>query len=120
MAGQGAGGPLMKWLVVSTILQIVLVVAGHYSPAVLGMVPIVGTLIPLLVGLAYGMAAKISWGNAAWGGAVVGGVGALIGAAVSVMLGDSGMDAVMIATVAGLGAGLVGGLIGHAIAGRRP
>jgi hypothetical protein len=118
----GSQSPLVKWTVISAVLQIVLVVVGHFSPGVLKMVPIIGTLIPLIVGLFYAVAAKISWGNASWGGAVAGGVGALIGAVVNVALGDGGPEpakTVMIATVASLVAGLIGGLIGHAVAGRK-
>lgn len=112
-------GMAVKWIMIGTVLQVAMVITGHYVVSVANVFGILGTLIALVVGLLYAMDARISWGNAALGGALCGGLSALLGIVVSWLLGDVLASILLLGTVSGLVAGGIGGLIGHGVAGRR-
>lgn len=109
---------LYRWTAIGTALQVVMVVAGHWVAAIAGVFAILGTLISLVVGLLYAAAARVSFGNAALGGAAAGGVCAFVGILVSVVMGDVPGSVLLFGTLSGVVAGAVGGLIGHAVTGR--
>src|ERR1700748_988581 len=80
---------LLRALVIGTVLQVAMVVAGHYGSFIALHVFMWGGMgLSLLAGLVYGMAAA-GYGGAVIGGAVAGGGCALIGIALSVLLGDT-------------------------------
>ncbi|MEL7058993.1 MAG: hypothetical protein AAGN46_03085 [Acidobacteriota bacterium] len=110
----------LKYLIASIVAQIAMVVVAHFVPAVLGMTAILGTLIPLIIGLWYGMKSAPNWTWALLGAFIVGIVGALIGVLLSVALGDSAADPIFL-TMAPFSSGvtgLIGGAIGFAIGGK--
>ena len=114
-----ASNPMVKSAIVGTILQLIMVVVGHYVPQVASLFPIAGTGIGGLAGILNGLwSAKGSMPAAAGGGAVAGGVGGAIGTLVSSLLGDVPMSTLAIGTGSTAGAGLVGGLIGKLLGGR--
>lgn len=117
--GRAWAGIAVKWIVIGTLLQVTMVLAGHWVVAVANAFGILGTLISLVVGLFYAVEARISWGNAALGGAVVGAVCAFPGVLVSYLLGDVPAGILLIGPASGLVAGALGGLVGHTTARRR-
>jgi hypothetical protein len=111
---------LIRATLIGTALQVAMVVAGHYVPALAeNWFAIGGTAISLVVGLIYALGARSSLGGGALGGALAGGVCAFIGIAVSVALGDVPAMTLAIGTAASAIGGAVGGIIGALIA-RKP
>jgi hypothetical protein len=111
--------PMVKSAVIGTILQLVMVVVGHFVPQVANVFPIAGTGIGGLAGLLNGMWSRnAGLGSAAVGGAVAGGAGGAIGTLVSSLMGDVPMSTLGIGTGSTAAAGLLGGLIGKFMGGR--
>lgn len=110
---------LTPFLVVSTVLQIVMVTAGHFSSAVLGLSGILGVGIPLLVGTAYGAKAAESFKSASAGGFVQGIVGAAIGILLAILLGDQTWMLLTFGPISSGITGLLGALATFAAVGRR-
>jgi hypothetical protein len=102
--------------VIGTGLQMAMVIAGHFVPAVANLFAIVGILISLVAGLLYARAAKSGWGDSLLGGVVAGGLCALIGIAMSWALGDVEPIILVIGTCSSAVGGLIGGAIGKLIA----
>ena len=103
---------LINATVIGTVLQLIMVLAGHWVPAVANLFAIVGILISLVAGLLYARAAKGSWSDSLIGGAIAGGVCALLGIAVSFLLGDVTASILLLGTVSSAVGGVVGGAIG--------
>ncbi len=114
------GSALIKWTIVGTVLQVVMVVAGHYVDFIRQNVFAIGGMgISLVVGVLYVRAAARSAGGAALGGGFVGGGCALLGIFVSVLLGDVPANILVFGTLGSLLAGLIGGVVAYAVAGRK-
>ena len=98
---------------VGTVLQILMVVVGHFAPALqqAGLFPIGGTLIGAITGWLAGRATPGAIGAKAGSGAVAGGVAGALGSLVSTALGDVPLANVAIAG----GSTLVTGAIGAAL-----
>ena len=96
-------------------LQLAMVVAGHYVASIKDGFAIGGMLISLLAGLLYARKALGNWGDALIGGAIAGGVCALIGIAVSFLLQDVPAMILVMGTAASAVTGLVGGAVGKLI-----
>jgi hypothetical protein len=104
-------------LVVGTILQLIMVVIGHFVPAVAALFAPLGTLISLIAGFLYAYrAGRQALGEQLLGGALVGGGCALIGIAVSWTLADVEAVILLIGTASSAVTGLVGAAIGRVIA----
>ncbi|MEO8030129.1 MAG: hypothetical protein ABJC74_07285 [Gemmatimonadota bacterium] len=105
--------PLIRATVIGTILQLIMVVAGHYVIAVKEWFAIGGTGISAVAGLLYALWARNDRSaGAIKGGAVAGGVSAFLGIAVSCLLKDVGPMILLIGTGASAIGGVVGGLVG--------
>ena len=109
-----------KVTIVGTILQVLMVVVGHLVPSLQdqGLFPIGGTAIGALVGFRFAKkTAGAPMGITLSGGAIAAGLGGLLGALVSHLLGDVPFNTLAIAggstAVAGLVAGFVGWLTGR-------
>jgi hypothetical protein len=99
---------------VGTVLQLIMVVAGHYDAWIAAHLFMFGGMgISALAGLLFGWFAD-GYGAAALGGAIAGAVCALIGIAVSVVLGDTAAMILVIGTISSAVTGVIGGLIGRA------
>jgi hypothetical protein len=106
---------LQSSLVVGTVLQVVMVVAGHFVPFVaLHVFMFGGMAISALAGIVYGRAAA-GFGGAALGGAIAGGGCALIGIALSVLIGDTQTLILVIGTVSSAVTGAIGGALGRLV-----
>lgn len=93
--------------------QIAMVVAGHYVPVIKTHgFAIGGMLISLAAGLAYAKLAGGGWTPSLTGGLAAGGLCALIGIAVSVVLKDTPPAVLAFGTLGSAAAGALGGAIG--------
>ena len=105
---------LQRATVVGTMLQLTMVVVGHYVPWVRDNVFMFGgMLISGVAGLLYARDAALGYGRGALGGAIAGGVCALIGIAVSVLLKDTPPFVLGLGTAISVLTGAVGGLWGE-------
>lgn len=108
-----ANNPLIKALGAGSILQILMVVVGHYMPDLqqAGLFPIGGTLIGLVTGWLAGKggapAAPVA--SRLQSGAIAGGVAGGIGSLVSTALGDVPLANIAIAAGSTLVTGGLGG-----------
>jgi uncharacterized ion transporter superfamily protein YfcC len=106
---------LINATVVGTILQLAMVLAGHWVPAVANLFAIIGILISLVAGLLYARAAKSTWSDSTLGGVIAGGVCALLGIAVSFLLGDVTASILLLGTISSAAGGAIGGAIGKVL-----
>ncbi|QDV91144.1 hypothetical protein RAS2_22340 [Phycisphaerae bacterium RAS2] len=105
---------------VGTIVQIAMVVAGHYNEFIKNNVfAIGGMLISLVVAAMWAAKGAASKGNAFGGGAIVGGVCAILGIALSVILGDTDAAVLGFGTAGSAVAGGIGGIAAFALGGRK-
>ena len=106
------------WLATGTglLLQLAMVWAGHYNVFVREKGFAIGGLtISLIAGLVFAWSARASLGQDVLGGAIAGGLCALLGIAVSVLLGDVPTAVLGFGTLGSIVTGLLGGAIGRAI-----
>jgi hypothetical protein len=105
--------------VIGLILQLAMVVGGHFLPAVKDLFAVGGMGFSLIAGLLYVWftVVKGSWSADFRGGAVAGGVCALLGIAVSAILGDVPPSLLLLGTVSSVVTGAIGGAIGKPIFG---
>lgn len=99
---------------IGTLLQTLMVVVGHYAPALAeaGLFPIGGTLIGFVTGwLAGAGGTKTSAGQTALTGGVAGGVAGVLGSLVSTALGDVPFSNIAIAGVSTFVAGAIGAFL---------
>jgi general stress protein CsbA len=97
-----------------TILQLIMIAAGHFSPWVaMNVFMIGGMAISAIAGFLYARSAARGYPGGALGGAIAGGVCALIGIAASVALGDTAAIILAFGTVGSTVAGAMGGVVGQ-------
>lgn len=104
---------MMTWIGVGTALQTAMVVVGHWTPAVANLFGPLGMTISLVVGLMWARSGPESYGQAALGGAIVGGTCALVGIAISYLMGDVTAIILAFGTASSAVAGALGGLAGR-------
>jgi hypothetical protein len=100
--------PLVMATLIGTVLQIAMVVAGHWIPAVQGAFMFGGLGLSFIAGAIYELRARGSWGGAAAGGIIAGGASALAGIAVSWLLGDVPATLLLLGTAGSAVTGLLG------------
>jgi Domain of unknown function (DUF6265) len=104
---------------VGTLLQVVMVVAGHSSPAVKGLFAVGGMGLSLVAGLIYARLARpATKGGAALGGSTAGAICAFLGILVSYLLGDVPASLLALGTISSAVTGAIGGVLGALGAGR--
>jgi hypothetical protein len=97
---------------IGTFLQLAMVISGHWVEFIrLNGFAIGGTLISLVAGVIYARLARVSRGQSAVWGALVGGLCALIGIGVSFLLGDVTASIFLIGTLSSAVAGAIGGAL---------
>jgi hypothetical protein len=104
-----------------TILQVALVVLGHFRPSLqtAGLFPIGGSAIGALAGFCYARwSPGVSVGRAMGGGAMAGAVGGFLGSTVSFLLKDVPPSTILVACGSTLVTGLLGGLVGRLLPAR--
>lgn len=101
---------------IGTVLQVLMVVAGHSSPRVKALFAVGGMGLSLVAGLIYAwLAAPEPATTAALGGAIAGAICAFLGIAVSYFLGDVPVTLLALGTVSSAVTGAIGGWIGALI-----
>ena len=111
---------LQSATLIGTALQLAMIVAGHFSAWVAVNVFMLGGLaISALAGLLHARNAMGGFAGAALGGAIAGGICALIGIAASVALGDTPAVILALGTVGSVVTGVMGGIAGQAVFGSR-
>ena len=103
---------------IGSILQIAMVVAGHWLPAVRGAFMFGGLGLSLVAGAIYVLGGQTSLRSAAAGGTIAGAVSAFAGIAVSCLLGDVAPSLLLLGTSGSAVTGLIGGLIARPFAKR--
>ena len=105
--------------VIGTLLQVVMVVAGHSSPAIAGLFAVGGMGLSLVAGVIYArLARESSKGRAALGGGAAGAICAFLGILVSHLLGDVPASLLALGTISSAVTGAIGGLLGAMSLGR--
>ena len=108
-----SNGALVKSTVVGTILQLAMVIAGHYSPGIAVQFAAGGMTISGIAGLLFSLwSRQKATGAAVGGGVVAGGVSAFLGILVSHLLGDVPASVLGFGTAGSALTGAIGGLIG--------
>jgi hypothetical protein len=102
---------LIKAILIGLVLQLIMVVSGHYIVSIKACFGIVGMLISLVAGAIYVRTTRGAWGDSLIGGALAGGICALIGIAVSCALGDVDAGVLIYGTLGSAIAGVVGGAV---------
>lgn len=106
---------LIKAIVIGLVLQLIMVVSGHFIAPIKECFGIVGMLISLVAGVIYVRTTRGSWSDSLIGGALAGGICALIGIAVSCALGDVDAGVLVYGTIGSAVAGLIGGAVAKAV-----
>ncbi len=107
-------------IVIGSVLQIAMVVSGHFNSSIAGLFAAGGMTISLLAGIAYAVLAHGGpLGSLAVGGAAAGGACALIGIFLSYLMGDVPVSLLALGTLSSAVTGAIGGAIGKLLAGRR-
>ncbi len=105
---------LQRATIVGTVLQVAMVVLGHFFPWVRDNAFMFGgMMISAVAGYLYAMDFAAGYPRGALGGAIAGGVCALIGIALSVLLGDTKPFVIALGTAISVLTGAVGGLWGQ-------
>ncbi|WP_310541329.1 hypothetical protein [Phenylobacterium sp.] len=104
---------ILTTVAVATAVQLAMVIAGHYVPFIKNNVFALGGMaISLVAGLAYAKLAGGGWVPSLAGGAMVGGLCALIGIGVSQALKDVAPMILALGTLSSTVTGAIGGAIG--------
>lgn len=109
---------MTRFIWMGVVLQVAMVVAGHFSEAVLLLSGILGTGIPFVLGLWYGAVDPRSMKQAAKGGFLIGIVGALVGVLLAIGMGDQPWLLLTFAPLSSGIAGLLGAIITLVATGR--
>jgi len=110
------GSALLKSTALGTLLQLLMVVAGHFAPAITGYYAAGGMIISGVIGLLYSVwGGKESVGGAALGGAAAGGLCAFLGILVSHLMGDVPTTVLGVGTAASAVTGAIGGMVGRVV-----
>jgi peptidoglycan/LPS O-acetylase OafA/YrhL len=112
---------LVTATVIGLVLQLAMVVGGHYSPVIKALFAVGGMGFSLIAGLVFAISrarrARGGWSPDLTGGALAGGICALVGIAVCVLLGDAPASLLLLGTISSVVTGAIGGAIGKLILG---
>jgi hypothetical protein len=107
---------LLRATAIGTVLQLAMIIAGHFVPVIRETVFMLGGLaISLIAGLLYARMKGGAWVDSLFGGLVAGAVCALIGIAASVLWGDTAREILLFGTVGSGVTGLIGGTVGKVL-----
>ena len=113
--------PLILATALGTIAQLAMVLTGHTVPAVANLFAIGGMALSMMAGLMYGILTPANTvTSASRGGAIAGGLAALIGIAVSYALGDVPVWVLAVGTLSSTITGAIGGAVGRVARSRTP
>lgn len=104
-----------KYVTIALVLQVLMVLAGHYNDTVLQLSGPLGVGIPLAIGAWFGATAAPDYKGAAGGGFVIGLVGAVVGILIAIMLGDAEWILLAFGPLSSAVTGVLGALVGFAL-----
>lgn len=108
----GSASAFRNATIIGTLLQLAMVVSGHWVEFIkMNVFAIGGVLISAVAGVIYARSARVDRKKSAIQGAIVGGLCALIGIGVSFFLGDVPANILAIGTISSAVAGAIGGAI---------
>ncbi|HWL94795.1 MAG TPA: hypothetical protein VNT79_14850 [Phycisphaerae bacterium] len=111
---------ILPMTLLGTVMQVGMVIAGHYSLFIRESIfALGGMLISLIVGAAWAASSATSKADAAKGGAIVGGLSALLGILLSVALGDTEPMILAVGTISSGVTGAIGGWLGYLLIGAK-
>jgi hypothetical protein len=112
MNNRTPGSALRNATIVGIAVQLVMVISGHWIEFIkMNLFAVGGVVISALVGAMYARDARVTRSRSAVSGAIAGGVCALIGIAVSYLLGDVPPLILVVGTISSAIGGAVGGAI---------
>ncbi len=111
--------PVLFWGGLGTVLQIGLVVAGHYSDAVYFAWPVPSLVTAVLAGTAYVAHVRRSSRDSAWHGGMVGGICTFLGTALAAIMADVPALDLATVTLSGIAVAAVAGTLTFAVLGAR-
>ena len=103
---------------IGAVLQLAMVVSGHWVEAIRGQYMALGLGIAFVAGLILGLRTRSGWRGTLLGGLAAGGVGAFVGVTLSFILGDVPAPVIIFATVSSALSGLIGAALARLV--RRP
>jgi hypothetical protein len=103
---------MLPLVVIGIVLQLAMVVAGHFLESVLNLSGILGTAIPFVLGTWYGVTRRPGYGRCAWVGFVIGIVGAFVGVIAAILMKDQTWILLTFAPLSSGVTGALGGLVG--------
>ncbi|HKU60352.1 MAG TPA: hypothetical protein VJQ44_03975 [Gemmatimonadales bacterium] len=107
---------LLKSTALGTLLQLIMVIVGHFATGIAGAFAEGGMAIAGVTGLLYSIwGGKDSLGGAALGGAAAGGLSAFLGILVSHFMGDAPVALLHVGTAGSAVTGAIGGMVGRAL-----
>ena len=110
---------LLKSTALGTLLQLIMVVLGHFAPAIADLFAEGGMAIAGLTGLLYSVwGGKDSLGGAALGAAAAGGLSAFLGILASHLVGDVPVSLLHVGTAGSALTGAIGGMVGRVLSTR--
>jgi hypothetical protein len=112
MSPDASGRPLRNAIVAGTVLQLAMVLAGHWVEFIkVNGFAAGGMAISALAGVAYARAARVPRGRSALNGGIAGGACALLGIVVSFLLHDVPAMVLGVGTASSIVTGAIGGAI---------
>ena len=103
---------MQKFVIIAAILQIAMVLAGHYNEFVLiNLSAVLGMGIPLVVAFFYGRDSDGAK-DGALGGVVIGAVGAALGIGLAIAMGDQTLMLLAFGPLSSAVTGAIGGAVG--------
>jgi uncharacterized membrane protein YfcA len=101
------------------VLQLFLVMAAHFSDAVMRTSGLFGAGIPLVVAWLYAGRRELSFGDSSAGGLAIGAVGAFAGILFAILLRDQTWPLLALGTAASAAAGWLGATVAWIIRGKK-
>ncbi len=110
---------MAKFVVISIVLQVAMVVTGHYVEAVINLSALLGVGIPLIVGGVFGATSASDYRNALSAGFTIGISGAFVGILLAVLMGDQEWLLLTFGPISSAITGLIGAVALFFAVGRR-
>ncbi len=107
-------GALARATIIGTLLQVAMVVLGHWVEPIRNGFPILGSLIGFATGIMFGKwSHRAGRMGSARGGAIAASVSSFLGTIVSFGLHDVPGNVIGIGTLTGIVTGMIGGAVAH-------
>ena len=106
---------MLPYIVIAAVLQVIMVVTGHFNEFVLlNLSAALGVGIPLVVSFFYGRTVTAA-SQASLGGAAIGFIGAALGIGLAIILGDQTATLLLFGPASSAVTGVLGSLVGYAL-----